>query len=101
MECNRVALCGRISELAEMRYTPAGLPVLHFSLSHDSEQIEAGFQRKIQCKVPAMAVADAAQQMKEFALGDMVRIDGFLAQKSRMGTQLVLHVKQIQLLERG
>ncbi len=84
-----------------MRYTPAGLPVLHFSLSHDSEQIEAGIRRKVQCSVPVMAVADAAQQMKELVLGDMIRVDGFLAQKSRTGTHLILHVKQIQLIERG
>lgn len=84
-----------------MRYTPAGLPVLHFSLSHDSEQTEAGIRRKIQCGVPVMAVADATQQMKDLKLGDLIKVDGFLAQKNRTGTQLILHVQQIQLIERG
>jgi primosomal replication protein N len=101
VECNHVALCGRISEIAPLRYTPGGLPILTFTLSHDSEQAEAGQRRKVQCEVPVMAVADAAEAAGKNRIGDLVEITGFMAQKSRTSYRLVLHVKSIRLIERG
>lgn len=101
MECNHVALCGRISEIAPLRYSPGGLPILNFTLSHDSEQIEAGQRRKVQCEVPVVAVAEAAEAAGKGRVGDVVEIIGFMAQKGRTSTRLVLHVKSIRLIERG
>ncbi len=98
---NHVALRGRVSDIAPLRYTPGGLPILSLTLSHESEQIEAGQRRKVQCEVPVMAVAEAAEAAGKSKIGDLVEVTGFMAQKSRTSNRLVLHVKSIRLIERG
>ena len=42
---NQFVLSGKLIELDALRYTPAGIPVVNFRLSHESEQIEAGAKR--------------------------------------------------------
>lgn len=101
MHCNQVVLSGQVIEVDVLRHTPAGLPVLAFKISHASEQIEAGIRCQVQCEVAAMATADAARSATGLKAGDSVKAQGFLARKSRHSQQLVLHVNNIELIERG
>lgn len=98
MACNRVVLCGRISEIAPLRYTPAGVSALDLVIAHDSEQWEAGFRRRAVCEVPLLAMAETAIQAARFKVGDTVGVEGFLARRGRQGMRLVLHVKRIELI---
>jgi primosomal replication protein N len=88
---------GEVAELEGLRYTPAGLARVAFKLRHSSMQQEAGMQRQVQCDVPALALGEAAQQVSRLQPGQMVRAEGFLAQRSLKIAQLVLHIDNITL----
>lgn len=96
---NRLTISGRIVELARLRRTPAGVPVLNFRLSHVSEQVEAGLPRRVECELPAVALGQQALLLQGVNVGDGVRLTGFLAAKSSRSQQPVLHVEQIEFLE--
>lgn len=101
MECNRVVLTGRIAEMDALRYTPAGLPLMAFKIGHVSEQVEAGFKRRVECEIPAMAMGEPAQAVAAWKAGDSIKAEGFMARKSQHSQQLVLHLNKIELIERG
>lgn len=82
-------------EIEQLRYTPAGLPLLSFVLQHVSEQIEAGLKRKVECEVNAVAIGDIAKQ--NIQQGSLIKVKGFLAKRSAKSNQLVLHVEQLQI----
>lgn len=88
---------GEIIELEGLRYTPAGLARVAFKLRHCSTQMEAGMPRLVQCDVPALALGAVAEQVSRLSSGQVVKIEGFLAQRSMKSTQLVLHVDKIIL----
>lgn len=101
MNANAVQLAGIVAELAPLRHTPAGLPLLAFRLSHQSTQREAGMARRAECEVNALAIGDAATRMTtlKIKVGDSVSAAGFLNRKSRMSAQLILHINQIELTD--
>lgn len=84
-----------------LRYTPAGLPLMAFRIGHVSEQIEAGFKRKVECEIPVIAMGDPAQVVAGWKAGDSIKVAGFLARKSQHSQQLVLHLNRIELIEKG
>lgn len=89
---------GEIIELEGLRYTPAGLGRAAFKLRHSSVQYEAGMPRQVQCELPALALGDMSGLVSRLQLGQRVRAQGFLAQRSLKITQLVLHVENIELI---
>lgn len=82
-----------------MRYTPAGIPARNLTLGHRSRQVEAGMEREVECEMPVVALGELAQQTRHCKVDDGIRIDGFLARRSRNSTQLVLHANRIDLIE--
>jgi primosomal replication protein N len=96
---NRLTITGSIIELAQLRHTPAGVPVLNFRVAHASEQIEAGLARKVECELPAVALGQTARLMQGARPGDEVKLTGFLAAKSAKSKQPVLHVERIEFME--
>lgn len=96
---NRLQLAGSLQELSAPRWTPAGVPVIEFSLAHSSEQPEGGGIRKVECEVPAVAVGDLAKVMAGARVGQGVKATGFMAPRSRNRKSLVLHVTEIEFLE--
>lgn len=93
---NKLALSGEVTQLEELRYTPAGLPLLSFVISHISEDIEAGMKRKVECEVNAVAIGNLATS--NIQLGTKLKALGFLAKRSAKNKQLVLHIKNIELI---
>lgn len=81
-----------------LRYTPAGIPVAGLRIEHQSRQIEAGIPREVQCEMTVAALGKNAEQAARFKVGDVVRVEGFLARRSRNSTQLVLHANLIELI---
>ena len=75
-----------------MRHTPAGIPIVTARLLHQSEQIEAGVARQVECDIAALAAGEIATRFEQLALGQMQRFTGFLARKSRHSKSLVFHI---------
>ncbi len=66
-----------------------------FKISHVSRQIEAGKPRQVECEISAVALAQVAETVAGVTSGTRMKLAGFLARKSRMSLQLVLHVNNI------
>lgn len=89
-------LSGEVVVLEVLRHTPAGIPVLTFTLKHASIQNEAGMKRQADCEVPVVAMADLAKKAETLKLGDQVKVAGFLARKSLRNDRLVLHLNELE-----
>jgi primosomal replication protein N len=98
---NRLELSGEVAEVAELRYTPAGIPLISFLVRHFSQQFEAGMQRKVECEVPAVVMAKLAEKARGIQAGCQVRVAGFLSRKSLNSRQLILHVNELEIIEKG
>ena len=85
-------------QMAALRYTPAGIPVLSFVVQHVSEQLEAGMQRRVECEAAAVAMGELAVRSQGIQEGTAVRVSGFLAKRSLKSTQLVLHINQLEII---
>jgi len=70
---------------------------MEMKIRHVSTRTEAGTQRQVQCEVPALALGGAAEQANLLKMGQQVRAEGFLAQRSLRSTQLVMHIEKIIL----
>ncbi len=99
MSCNRAQICGRLETRRSLRFTPAGVALIEFELSHKSEQTEAGGKRKVAYTLPAIAVEDLAREIAQLPLKCECRATGFLASASHTDTKLVLHVQKIELID--
>ena len=86
-------------ERKALRYTPAGVPVVECVIGHQSEQIEAGSLRRVECEIPAIALGDTARWIQDAAPGMSVRLGGFLAARSKNSKQPRLHVTTIEFEE--
>ncbi len=75
-----------------LRHSPGGIPVLDCRLRHQSEQMEAGVMRQVECDIAALAAGDIAIRLEQLGLGQMQRFAGFLARKSRHSKSLVFHI---------
>lgn len=81
MNCNQTVICGKIIEIGSLRYTPAGVAVTEFKISHVSRQIEADKPRQVECEISAVALAQMAEAIASIAPDTLVKLVGFLAKK--------------------
>ena len=93
---NRLDVQGHVSELSPVRYTPAGIAVLEFQISHESEVTEAGQPRQLAFVLPVLAMGDLVQMAVTMGLGQAVRIQGFLAPVRKDSPRFRLHAQRIQ-----
>ncbi len=98
-QANRVTVAGRVIELDALRYTPAGVPMLKFRLQHDSVQTEAGGERKVSFEIAAVAFEREARLLASAKLGSSVKVNGFLAARSRSSRAPLLHATQVEFAE--
>jgi len=98
LDCNQTIVCGKIIKLGVLRYTPAGVAIIEFTIHHVSRQMEAGVARQIICEVLAVAMGKLALTIAEFQINSAVKLTGFINRKSRMSSQLVLHANHIALI---
>ena len=92
---NHVVLTACIAEVEPLRYTPAGLPALDLRLEHESQQQEAGTQRKVTAAVKAVAFGALAERLARQAPGSSWKFQGFLA-TPRNSKTVVMHIQDIQ-----
>ena len=98
MDCNQTIICGKVIKLGVLRYTPAGIAVIEFTINHVSRQMEAGVARQIMCEILAVALGQLALTVAEFKINSTVKLTGFLNRKSHLNQQLVLHADHIVLI---
>ena len=82
-----------------MRYTPAGVPVSEARLEHSSSQIENGVQRLVEVEIAVLALGENARWLQAAPLGGALKLNGFIAAKSRNSKPPVLHVTTLEFLE--
>ena len=98
-QLNRVDLIGVLIERKAQRFTPAGVPVAECVIGHQSEQVEAGKPRRVECEIQAIGLGQTAQWLQAATPGVTVRLSGFLAAKSQSSKQLRLHITTIEFVE--
>jgi primosomal replication protein N len=96
---NLLKIHGQVVERGPVRYTPAGVPAIEFKLQHESEQMEAGKMRKVDCEFQCVALGPLANLLSGMNAGAMCSATGFLAAKSLRNRSLVLHVTSIEFIE--
>lgn len=89
---NRVQVQGSLLERTDLRYTPAGIPVVEAQFEHRSETVEAGIPRRLEFPFSAIAIGAMAQRLAQEGLGSELVLSGFLAPRSRRSTRLLVHV---------
>jgi primosomal replication protein N len=87
-------LTATLVERAALRYTPAGLPALDFSLRHESQVTQDGQPRKVSVEVRARAIGEITRQVSALELGSEHGFAGFLASQ-RNGRGVVFHVTEL------
>ena len=80
-----------------IRFTPAGIPVMHCQLEHSCQANEVGVARKIQMSVEAIAIGPMQKDLERMDLGAEAVFEGFLAPKTLRNQRLVFHITHIQL----
>jgi primosomal replication protein N len=96
---NTFRITGQLTGRNVIRWTPARLPVLEFSIGHSSRQMESGEEREVICELNLRAIGPIAHQIEAVAVGTHMQVEGFLAAKSARNRTLVLHVRTFELLE--
>ncbi len=97
MNRNQVVLTGTLIDRNELRHTPAGLAALNFRISHVSEQVEAGRSRSVILEIEGVALGEVAQKLSKVVQEAEYRFEGFLATRSKLSRQPVLHVNRFDL----
>ncbi|NTV11020.1 MAG: primosomal replication protein N [Zoogloea sp.] len=99
MSSNLLRIEGVLTEVAPLRYTPAGVPVAGCRLEHRSKQVEAELEREVTCEIQAVAVGQIARLLAAAKPGASARLEGFLAARSMRVRTPVLHINTIEFLE--
>jgi len=81
-----------------LRYTPAGIPMVGATLTHLSEQLEAGVKRQVGFELQAVAAGQIADRLERAQMGGMFRFTGFMAKKNRNSKALVFHLTDFEYI---
>jgi len=98
---NLLVIQGELLKVEELRFTPAGIPILNVVIGHLSEQVEAGMKRRVECEVNAMIMGELAKTCQTLTAGTAVKAAGFLAKRGFKSTQLVMHINKLEQVSQG
>ena len=90
---NQLVLTACLVEVSPLRYTPAGLPALNFSLESDTEIQEMGTKRQVKVSLKALAIGHLAESIGKQTLGSVWKFTGFLG-AARQGKNVVFHIQE-------
>jgi primosomal replication protein N len=90
---NQLVLTACLVEVSPLRYTPAGLPALNFSLESETEVQEMGNKRQVKVSLNALAIGHLAESIGKQALGSVWKFTGFLG-AARQGKNVVFHIQE-------
>jgi primosomal replication protein N len=89
---NHLELTARITELAALRYTPAGVPALNGWLEHASDMQEAGQSRQVKTSIRFVAFGALAESLAVQAIDSGWNFSGFLA-SPKNSKSVVFHIQ--------
>lgn len=89
---NQLQFVATILERDVLRYTPAGIPIVSATLSHSSQQVEAGVERLVEFEMAALAAGEISGRFARAELGAVHQFTGFVAKKNRSSKALVFHI---------
>ena len=101
---NELALGGQLLRPAEVRTTPAGIPIARFVLAHRSRRKEAGQLRDVECRIVVVASgAPLANAIAGRAAGSWCEVRGFLSRAGYRAPEMriELHALEIRTAENG
>ena len=90
---NELVLTACLVEISSLRYTPAGLPALNFSLESETQVQEMGAKRQVKVNLNALAIGHVAESIGKQALGSVWKFTGFLG-AARQGKNVVFHIQE-------
>lgn len=90
---NQLVLTACLVEVSPLRYTPAGLPALNFSLESDAEVQEMSATRQVKVSLKALAIGQLAESIGKQAVGSVWKFTGFLG-AARQGKNVVFHIQE-------
>jgi len=96
---NELVFCGQLCRTAELRTTPAGIPIARFILAHRSRRQEAGQLREVECRLVVVASGERlATGLKRLPAGSWVKVRGFLSRAGYRSpeTRIELHALDIE-----
>ncbi len=91
---NRLVLKARLDERGALRFTPAGLPALDLSLTHESEVSHESQVRKVSLQVKSLVIGQLVDTVNRLPLGSEAVFAGFLA-PARNGRGLLFHITEL------
>ncbi len=89
---NQLQIVAIVTERDVLRYTPAGVPIVTATLTHSSQQEEAGMARLTEFEIHAIAAGEISGRFGQAELGAVYQFTGFLAKKNRNSKALVFHI---------
>jgi primosomal replication protein N len=96
---NTIVASGEIQEVGSLRFTPAGLTVLNFTIRHHSLQKEAGIERKVQAEFRCILIGEKPHKLERIQNDKGIKVKGFMtAQSAKALHRLVLHVTAYELI---
>ncbi len=90
---NQVRIRGQITQLAELRYTPAGVPIRELEFTHQSTVTEGDYPKQLHFTMRAKIVGEHTEV--DLQIGQEYEFVGFLAPMSAKSSQIRLHIQAI------
>ncbi|HHJ16085.1 MAG TPA: primosomal replication protein N [Gammaproteobacteria bacterium] len=99
---NQLVLTGQLLKSAEVRTTPAGIPIARFVIAHQSRRSEAGQVRDVECRMSVVASGQAlSAAVRQQPPGTWLKVTGFLSRAGYRAPDLrvALHALKIETVE--
>ena len=84
---------------AALRFTPAGVAVVEFTLEYDETVDQAGVPRQVKFEVPVVVMGDLAQMWQSVALSQVVAVEGFVAPMRKGSPRWRLYADHVRLVK--
>lgn len=97
---NSLQLIANLVGRDQLRFTPAGIPVLTCVLQYVGSKNEVGIERQLEFVLNAFAAGSCGEKLEKISLGSLAWFTGFLAQKRRNSKMLVFHITDFQILSK-
>ena len=96
---NTIIASGEVQDVDSLRFTPAGLTVLNFTIRHHSTQKEAGIKRIVQAEFRCILIGEKPHKLERIQKNIQIKVKGFMtAQSAKALHRLVLHVTAYELI---
>ena len=93
MSTNSIKLFATITAREVLRYSPSGIPILKFSVEHNSEQTEEQNRRRVTLNLDCVAFGDKAVELDRFSVGQQLFLFGFLMNKGSRSKWPIFNVQ--------